>query len=251
MITKSELLETAKLKGISNAGYAEKDYLLELLLFSLAKNTKQELIFKGGTALYKFYKLERFSEDLDFSEAGMTDIDTLIKKTLLDLSRFRVETESFKVREPFDTVLITFRTKGPLYDGRSQTLSSLRVDINRKSAVELKPLRLRLASLYTEIPPFYMLVMQEREILAEKIRAIIARNKARDLFDAFALIEKGTEVDSDLIEKKLKYYSLEFSKKGLSGAIDKKQNLWANELKHLLNEAPSFIDVKRKVLSVF
>ena len=60
MITKSELLETAKLKGISNAGYAEKDYLLELLLFSLAKNTKQELIFKGGTALYKFYKLERF-----------------------------------------------------------------------------------------------------------------------------------------------------------------------------------------------
>jgi len=102
-----------------------------------------------------------------------------------------------------------------------------------------------------EIPPFYTLVMQEREILAEKIRAIMARNKARDLFDAFALIEKGTEVDSDLIGEKLKHYSLEFSKKELSEAIDKKQNLWAHELKHLLNEAPSFIDVKRKVLSVF
>lgn len=251
MITKSELLEIAKLKGISNIGYAEKDYLLELLLFSIAKNTKQELVFKGGTALYKFYKLERFSEDIDFSEAEKSDIDLLIKKTLFDLSKFRVETEFFKVKEPFDSVLITFRTRGPLYDGRPQTFSSLRVDINRKSAVELKPLRLRLTSLYTEIPPFYMLVMQEREILAEKIRTIMARNKARDLFDAFALIEKGTEVDSELIKKKLKYYSLEFSKKRLSEAIDRKQNLWANELKHLLNEAPSFIDAKRKVLSVF
>ena len=201
--------------------------------------------------MYKFYKLERFSEDLDFSEAEAADIDILIKKTLFDLSKFRVETESFKVRKPFNSVLITFRTKGPLYDGRPQTFSSLRVDINRKSAVELKPLRLRLASLYTEIPPFYMLVMREREILAEKIRAIMARNKSRDLFDAFALIEKGTEVDNDLIEKKLEYYSLGFSKKELSNAIDKKRDLWANELKHLLNEAPSFTDVKRKVLSAF
>ncbi len=251
MITKSELFEVARLKGISNVGYAEKDYLLELLLFSLAKNTKQELIFKGGTALYKFYKLERFSEDLDFSEAKATDIDSLIKKTLFDLSKFKVETKVFKVREPFNSILITFRAKGPLYDGRPQTFSSLRVDINKESTVELKPLRLRFASLYTEIPPFYILVMQEKEILAEKIRTIMARNKARDLFDAFALIEKGTEIDSDLIEKKLKYYSLEFSKKELSEAIDKKQNLWVHELKHLLNEVPSFIDVKRKVLSVF
>ncbi len=251
MITKSELFEIAKLKGISNAGYAEKDYLLELLLFSLAKNTKQELVFKGETALYKFYKLGRFSEDLDFSESETTDIDLLIKKILFDLSKFRVETEVFKVRAPFDSVLITFRARGPLYDGRPQTFSNLGLDINRKSAVELKPLRLRLASLYTEIPPFYMLVMQEREILAEKIRTIMARNKARDLFDAFVLIEKGTEVDNNLIEKKLEYYSLEFSKKKLSEAIDKKQNLWENELKHLLNETPSFSNVKRKVLSVF
>ena len=41
MITKSELIGIARLKGINNQGYAEKDYLLDIILFLLFRiNTK-------------------------------------------------------------------------------------------------------------------------------------------------------------------------------------------------------------------
>lgn len=251
MITKSDLIDIAKLKEIDNIGYAEKDYLIELILFLLSKNTKQELIFKGGTALYKFYKLERFSEDLDFSEIKTINFNLLIKKILSDLSKFKIEAKVSKIKEPFSSILATFKIKGPLYDGNPRTFSNIRIDINRKSGVELQPSRLKLISFYTEIPSFYALVMQEKEILAEKIRAILTRNKARDLFDAFALVEGGLEIDTKLIEKKLIYYNLKFDKGELSQAIDKKEDLWIRELRPLVRELPSFADVKKRILSLF
>jgi len=251
MIIKSELFDIAKLKGINNKGYAEKDYLLELVLFSLSKNIKQELVFKGGTALYKFFKLDRFSEDLDFSEVKNMDIDKLIKQVISDISKFKVNSEVSKVKEPFNSVLITLRTKGPLYDGTSRTFSNIRIDINKESKVELEPTRLRFTSLYPEIPSFYALVMQEKEILAEKIRAIITRNKARDLYDAFELISKKIEIDKKLIEKKMAYYNQKITKNMLSKAIDEKEKLWSIELKPLLNEVLDYGEVRKKVLSEF
>ena len=251
MITKSELFDTARLKGIDNKGYAEKDYLLELVLFSLSKNMKDELIFKGGTALYKFFKLDRFSEDLDFSGVKEIDIGGLMKKVMNDLSKFNVESEISKIKEPFNSVLITLRIKGQLYDGNSRTVSNIRIDINKKSKVELEPLRLKFASLYRDIPSFYVLVMQEKEILAEKIRALMTRDKARDLYDAFELIMNKIEIDKKLIEKKLRYYNLKFSKGELSKSIDEKEKLWGVELKPLLVELPDFAEVKKKILSVF
>ena len=251
MITKSELFDTARLKGIDNKGYAEKDYLLELVLFSLSKNMKDELIFKGGTALYKFFKLDRFSEDLDFSGVKEIDIGGLMKKVMNDLSKFNVESEISKIKEPFNSVLITLRIKGQLYEGNSRTVSNIRIDINKKSKVELEPLRLKFASLYRDIPSFYVLVMQEKEILAEKIRALMTRDKARDLYDAFELIMNKIEIDKKLIEKKLRYYNLKFSKGELSKSIDEKEKLWGVELKPLLVELPDFAEVKKKILSVF
>ena len=251
MITKSELFDTARQKGIDNKGYAEKDYLLELVLFSLSKNMKDELIFKGGTALYKFFKLDRFSEDLDFSGVKEIDIGGLMKKVMNDLSKFNVESEISKIKEPFNSVLITLRIKGQLYDGNSRTVSNIRIDINKKSKVELEPLRLKFASLYRDIPSFYVLVMQEKEILAEKIRALMTRDKARDLYDAFELIMNKIEIDKKLIEKKLRYYNLKFSKGELSKSIDEKEKLWGVELKPLLVELPDFAEVKKKILSVF
>ena len=178
MITKSELIGIARLKGINNQGYAEKDYLLDIILFLLCKNMKQELIFKGGTALSKIYKFERFSEDLDFSEVKSINIDFLMKKVISDLSKFGIGAEISKMKEPFNSVLITLRIRGPLYDGRPQTLACIRVDINRKSKIETEPFLSRIRSIYTEVPQFDVLVMQEKEILSEKIRAIITRNKA-------------------------------------------------------------------------
>jgi len=250
MITKSELINAARLKGISNLGYAEKDYLLDLVLFLLCRNMKQELVFKGGTALYKIYKFERFSEDLDFSEIKTININLLMKKIISDLSKFGIVVEIFKMKEPFNSVLITLRAKGPLYDGKPQTLASIRIDINRKSKIELEPFRSRMASIYTEVPRFDILVMQEKEILAEKIRAIMTRNQARDLYDAYFLMKKGVDLDLELANKKLEYYKISFDKKKFMESVDNKEGIWIQELNpFIMGELPDFNDIKKLIKS--
>ncbi|RLF37372.1 MAG: hypothetical protein DRM99_00490, partial [Thermoplasmata archaeon] len=84
MISRIELTRIAKTKHLTVRN-AEKDYLLELLLFALSDD-RRSLAFKGGTALYKFYNLNRFSEDLDFDLVGKRfDIDKMIKKIIRNL----------------------------------------------------------------------------------------------------------------------------------------------------------------------
>jgi predicted nucleotidyltransferase component of viral defense system len=75
MITKKELEEIARIKGLT-LGNAEKDYLIDIALLSISKNTKNELVFKGGTALKKCYFGDyRFSEDLDYTLIEDTSTD--------------------------------------------------------------------------------------------------------------------------------------------------------------------------------
>ncbi|MBU1121426.1 MAG: nucleotidyl transferase AbiEii/AbiGii toxin family protein [Candidatus Omnitrophota bacterium] len=68
MITYSQVQRLAAKQGIPEE-IIEKDYLVELILFSFAKTDffKERLVFRGGTSLKKVYFPDyRFSEDLDF-----------------------------------------------------------------------------------------------------------------------------------------------------------------------------------------
>ena len=61
---------------------------------------------------------------------------------------------------------------------------------NRETPI-LWPSFLIFYSLYHDIPPFPIWSMNPSEILAEKIRELMYRKKARDLFDVYFLIRKG------------------------------------------------------------
>src|SRR3989338_5246816 len=131
MITKKELAEIARLKGL-NMGNAEKDYLLDVALLSISKNTKNELVFKGGTCLYKFYRLDRFSEDLDFSAIEEIDMEKLISGGISDFEKFGIKATRLMKREPYNSFLISLRIEGPLFAGKPVTYAKLGIDINVK-----------------------------------------------------------------------------------------------------------------------
>ncbi len=245
MISVEELKRVGKLKGITNIGHAEKDYLSDLILLSISRNTKDELVFKGGTCLFKFYKLDRFSEDLDFTLQKNFDIEKLLKKIVSDLNMFGAECEIKRVKHVQDSVLVTLKIKGPLYMGDEKTVATMRIDINTKSTVELKPLVEKYVSLYPDIPTFSLLVMQEKEILAEKVRAILTRGKARDIYDLWFLLRKGVDFDSELVRKKLEYYEMEWNRKKFVQTLNIKAQIWENELRPLLRNLPKFKEVKK------
>jgi len=251
MITLDELKKIARMKGISNLGYAEKDYLLDVALFSLSKNTKNELVFKGGTCLYKFYKINRFSEDIDFSAVKEINIEELMKKIIHDLGLFGIEAEVKEKKERYSTILLTLLAKGPLYNGNKNSLCSIRIDINLKSEVVLEPTLATHNSIYPDIPPYSLLIMQEKEILAEKMRAIINRDHARDVYDLWFLLERGILFDKSLIEKKLDYYNKNWNHKEFILRMRNKKDQWDYEIKQLMlimGTAPAFKDVEKAIL---
>jgi predicted nucleotidyltransferase component of viral defense system len=248
MITMEELREKARIKGLS-LGHAEKDYLLDLVLLSVSRSTKNELVFKGGTCLNKFYKIDRFSEDADFTAVMDIDMEELTRKVISDMKLFSINCFLHKKKAPFNSILTTLRCEGPLFRGTPQTYATVRIDVNLKSSIDLEPEVLGYSSLYSDIPVFSLLVMQEKEILAEKVRAVLTRNKARDLYDLWYLLGKKTGIGNKIISKKLEYYNMEFVYEEFITAVNKKKALWEKELEPLVSNVPDFSAVKKAALS--
>ncbi len=242
MITKDELKEYAKIRNL-NLGQAEKDYFQTIVLFILYQDYGKELVFKGGTALNKCFGLDRFSEDLDFT--CLKEINT---KMIEDgLKRFKIEYESGSRRYK-DWLKVVLQIKGPLFIGIRNSLCRLIIDVSSRETVLLKPEIKTIGRFLEEIPVFDIEVMQEKEMLAEKIRAIVTRNKARDVYDAHFLLKKGTEFDASLANDKLKYYNKKWNAEEFEIKVHAKKSIWESELRPLIGNIPRFNEVSEYVI---
>lgn len=246
MISKDTLKEYAKIKDY-NLGQAEKDFFQEIILFILYKEFGKDLVFKGGTALTKCFGFNRFSEDLDFTLNTKKNILEVIS---LGLKKFYIEFEVLE-KEFKNSINLVYKIKGPLYMNTTNSLCKIQLDISMREQLFLEPTIVKLGIHLNEIPMFDVVVMNEKEIFAEKIRALITRNKARDLFDFYYLLKRKNLIDTDLINKKLELYSLKFSKRLLLDAIKNKKEIWDTEMKHLVKSYPDFkviLDEVRKIV---
>ena len=153
MIKRDELKTNASAKRLS-LGNAEKDYLLELMLFALYSGFGGLLVLKGGTALYKFYNLNRFSEDLNFVLGkGKFDEQKVIHTVLRSLSLLGVEGRAREIERYKNEINIRLHFKGPLYDGNRESMAFVSLNISlRERALEIK--KELLVPSYKEIPSF-------------------------------------------------------------------------------------------------
>ena len=246
MITKKELWDFARIKDL-NIGNAEKDYLIDIALSSIFQHTKNELVFKGGTCLYKFHKLNRLSEDIDFSAVKDIEISRLINRVLLDFERYGIKVVQHQRKEPYNSVLITLRIEGPLFNGKSITYANLGIDINLKSPAVLEPELLNYNSIYPEIPAIHALCMRLQEIFAEKIRAILTRIKARDLFDLNFLLDKGVYASAETLNEKMEYYEEVFNIEKLLSRLKLFEQYWKKELLGFTRDLQDFNSVMKNV----
>lgn len=202
MISIQELRKIAKISGL-NIYQQEKDYLLKLFLYFYYK-TFEDAIFKGGTCIKYLYGLPRFSEDLDFNitispETFQKQINSTIKKiNLIGIKPYFLKKEKFK--EAY-TCEIGFH--GPLYQGTEQTRNKIRIDAGKRIGTIIPVEWKLIQSEYPETKQnFLVKVMNEEEILVEKIIALIERSKGRDLYDTWFLLEKGVTIKKELFQQK-------------------------------------------------
>lgn len=226
------------LKGIERKDMIEKDILLHLLLSDLSKETffSENFLFKGGTCLIKNYiGYLRFSEDIDFTWKDQSrftaktggqvnrELAGIIEKTGKMLEKisgkrgldFKWEKDN---REYVDLVsrgrICTFKIR---YDSIAKEKSLLKIQISFVDSLCMKPRKGSLNSLvkgrnpeleglyqeyskYASSVPFG--VYDAREILSEKIRALLTRraSKARDFVDVF-FVSKRLKTQPRDVEK--------------------------------------------------
>lgn len=281
MILKREIERIAEQKGALKTTI-DKDWILGHFvdaIFSIPES-RDNLIFKGGTCLRKcYFENYRFSEDLDFTA---TNPEFVLSKELLD-----------KIVN-----LVTERTEIPLYvqelkqlkfndkpTGFSATVKFWGADHPRNQAPP-SPQRWQTSIkieiiLYEEMifPSVMRSVHHEysdqlteaaqsvhcytlQEVLAEKFRALIQRSYTapRDFYDIWYLSQNVADLNwPEIVEafhQKMKFKGLRFT--GIDQMINEEndkrlQTAWENSLEHQIsdNDLKPYEEIKSVLTNLF
>lgn len=258
MITSGEIQRIAR--GEISDKTVEKDYIQSWVLISLSNTElREKLIFKGGTALRKFYfENYRYSEDLDFTLSRESQKDMILDgfkeiiPVLRELANIQMQVNP-EYEEHENTITCYINYIGPF--GGMIERNQMKTNITVKELL-LYPINDgKLLLLYSDQPknityPVYSL----EEIVIEKLCCILdsARHEPRDIYDFWCLMEDKEVTLEALVNafsQKCEFKQLEVNR--LKEQVEKKEavykNLWETRLKKQMVRLPPFENVYRTV----
>jgi len=243
MISIDELNEIKERKK-TDLYYEEKEYLQYIFLNAISRYP-ENFIFKGGTCLRICFDSERASDDLDFStNLNINKIREMIHKCLNDFGLLNINYNIYSEKEFEGNLRFEIRFKGPLFQGSLRSTNTLKIDLN-KGKVRNKSVKI-VQKLFSDVPLFSIAVLDEKEILVEKIRALINRAESRDLYDVWFLLGKGVKIDKTLLSLKLREENSR-----LSNLKFPSKDKYERDLKNLIILMPSYEKIKKDVLEEF
>ncbi len=259
MIKPGEIQKKAYKAGVRDY-QIEKDYVLTWILIGISSHSglKETIVFKGGTLLKKVYfEYYRFSEDLDFT---LLD-DNVSNEQIFDWFRetfYYIRDEANIPLEIIDNnehedggINFYISYVGPL--GGGGTNKKIKIDISRGEKLLFHPNKKELICNYSDQSRLSILCYTLEEILIEKLRSVIQRMQARDLFDIWYLLEiNQMEIEYLLSEFKEKCQNkgidpAEFSNK-LAQRLPKYKGRWINSMSDQIKNLPEFDKVEREVM---
>ncbi|MBI9046908.1 MAG: nucleotidyl transferase AbiEii/AbiGii toxin family protein [Anaerolineaceae bacterium] len=160
---------------------AEKDYFLALAIQLIYSSTlKNKLVFKGGTALHHCYlPQKRFSEDLDFTSIGPISLDEI--KAVLEAEGI------FRVNKVYQSDF-TLKIERLQYQGLLGQPGNIKFEVDHHQNIVLPGVSIPYQNVWRIETS--ATIMDQREITAEKIRAVSQRARYRDFYDLYFLIRE-------------------------------------------------------------
>jgi predicted nucleotidyltransferase component of viral defense system len=214
LLREEELVRLARLRRLK-PWQEEKRYVQALIMYAVSE---WPLVMKGGTYLWFFHGLNRFSEDLDYTAAGRVDASRA-EEVAEVLSLFGVVSTVKVLKDDEYTLTIRVAARGPLFKSEKDTCY-VRLDISRREKPLLKPIPVRLDEPHYGLPLVYIRGMALEEVLAEKLRAVYVRGDPRDVYDAWHLCARlGVPLDLGLLREKLAFYGVELNVEKLLAAV--------------------------------
>lgn len=217
-----QMLSKYIIKNTNDEINALKEIIQEIVLSGLSRGGFfNEVAFYGGTALRIFYKLDRFSEDLDFALVSPNkkfDLSKYFNCIEKELKAYGLNLEINSKQKSFDSNIASAFLKG---DTLEHILKFFPNEVNHKYDSILKDIKIKFevdinppsGAKYEEqfklLPsPHQVKVYNRESLLAGKIHAILCRGwktrtKGRDLYDYIFFLANETKVNIDLIKNKL------------------------------------------------
>ncbi len=179
-----------------------REYLQIKFLNEFYKNKQlNQTYFKGGTALRLIFASPRFSEDLDFTTLIPLEKITPILSTTIQ--KLKLEFPQLSLRQLPTTQGYSAKLYLPV-DFAPQP-PTIKLDFSTRESV-LEPMTNPLSTTLPITSISLVEHLSKKELLAEKVRAILHRDKGRDLFDFWFLLHQKTQFDPQFIQRKLRFY---------------------------------------------
>jgi len=217
-----QMLSKYEIKNTTEEINALKEIIQEIVLSGLSRGGFfDEAAFYGGTALRIFYKLDRFSEDLDFAlvspnkEFKLSKFFPYIEKELKAYSlNLVINTKPKSINSNITSAVLNGNTLEHILrffpNEVNHKYDSLLKNIKIKFEVDINPPS---GATYDEqyklLPSPHQIKLYDKEsLLAGKIHAILCRGwktrtKGRDLYDYIFFLANDTKVNMELIKNKL------------------------------------------------
>ncbi len=190
----------------------EQDLIIERVLIAIFSDDflKNELAFRGGTALHKIYlkPQARYSEDIDLVQINEGSIGKILDR-LKEVVDFFETKPKVKIKANNNNVIFRFNSEIlPIIPMR------LKIEINCRehfSVLGFKNIELNIDNGwfngYCELKTYEL-----EELLATKLRALYQRKKGRDLFDLYHSITNSNVNLSKMLSCWHEYMNKEKSK---------------------------------------
>lgn len=181
MISEETILNLTN-KYQTNVINVRREYFQHLFLSYFYQQPKAEnIFFKGGTALRLLYNSPRFSEDLDFNSAFI-DYEGIEALVLETLSQMEKENVKFSIKEGKPTSGGFLATIS--FEGFAQPID-IQIEISQREA-EKKGEVVAIANDF--VPTYNVISVTEKQLVFEKLHALLERGKPRDFYDLYFLL---------------------------------------------------------------
>lgn len=217
-----QMLSHYEIKNTNDEINALKEIIQEIVLSGLSRGGFfAEAAFYGGTALRIFYKLDRFSEDLDFAliapnkEFDLSKYFVCIKK---ELKSYGLNIQISTKQKSMDSNITSAFLKGDTLEHilkffpneENHEYDHILKNIKIKFEIDINPpAGASYEMQYKLLPSPHQIKLYDKESLfAGKIHAILCRGwktrtKGRDLYDYVFFLAHNTSVNIELVRNKL------------------------------------------------
>ncbi len=159
-----------------------REYFQHLFLsYFYAQSETDKIYFKGGTALRLIFRSPRFSEDLDFSSwpKNVKKIEQAVAATLALIEKEGIDVSIIEAKKTTGGYLSLthFKTTGGFIP--------IQLEISFREGKKKGELKTVINDF---IPAYTVVELDQTELINEKIKALLNRQKPRDFYDLYFIL---------------------------------------------------------------